>query len=128
MPRKPSAKTLKAKATTLHSLVVRSRGACERCGERDYSKLQCAHIISRARVNTRTDEMNAFCLCAQDHWFFTLNPVEFGLFVVERIGEDGYAALREKAFADPPRPIIRFWEDEVTRLSALLAEARGEAS
>lgn len=126
MPKKPTAASLKNKATRLHSLVVRSRGACERCGSRD--DLQCAHIISRARVLTRTDEMNAFCLCAKDHWWFTNNPVEFGLFVVERIGQDGYEALRTKAFAAPPRPMVAFWQAEVDRLSVLLAQAEGRAS
>lgn len=122
-PKRPSEKTLKDKATRLHSLVVRARGACEKCGDTNPATLQCAHIISRARIHTRTDERNAFCLCAKDHWFFTNNPVEFGLFVLDRIGEDAYQGLREKANTPPPKPLWAFWMGECERLAQRLEEA-----
>lgn len=116
--RKPTRSALKAKATTLHSILVRARGACEKCGERDYSKLQCAHIISRRFANTRVDLANAFCLCAKDHMRFTEWPLEFAEFVVSKIGEDGYHALRVKAEATTKVD----WEAELARLRQIASE------
>jgi len=69
----------KAKATKLHSQIVRSIGFCENCGGNSY--LQCAHIISRRYSGTRTDIRNAFCLCAGCHRRFTDWPLEFTKFV-----------------------------------------------
>jgi hypothetical protein len=115
----------KAKATKLHSLLVRSRGMCQRCGERDYSKLQCAHIVSRRFSATRTDENNAWCLCARCHMHLTTWPNEHVAFAWATHGEDGYAALREKALSNlrPWKPAD--WQAEVERLEALLGGRDG---
>lgn len=112
----------KAKATKLHSLVVRARGACEKCGESQYTKLQCAHIVGRRYNATRTDENNAFCLCASCHRRFTDWPLEFAAFVVEKIGEDGYQALRDKA-QRAFKVNDAYWIEECVRLQMLLNEA-----
>ena len=52
-------KAAKAKATKLHSLVVRTRDGfrCRWCGihRDDGQQIQCAHIISRSVSATRTD-------------------------------------------------------------------------
>lgn len=112
MKRTP-AKTAKVKATTLHSKIVRARGACENCGTTQ--NLQCAHIVSRRYSVTRTLEDNAFCLCAGCHMHFTEWPLEFAAFVVEKIGEKKYHDLRWAAQnADPPG-----WANEVQRLTAV---------
>jgi hypothetical protein len=115
-------KGAKGKATRLHSLVVRARGACERCGESDYSKLQCAHIVSRRFNNTRTDETAAWCLCWTCHRRLTEWPNEHVAFAWRTIGADAYAELRARALSD------RKWKDadwraECERLAALLEEA-----
>lgn len=115
------------KATKLHSLIVRSRGACENCGERDYSKLQAAHIVSRKYAKTRTDETNAYCLCATCHWRFTNWPLEFAAFVLDHLGDEAYNALRAKAH-DTTTKVD--WNAEVARLEARWAaiSSRVEAS
>lgn len=93
----------KAKATKLHSELVRSLGYCENCGHTD--NLQCAHIISRRFAHTRTLFNNAFCLCAGCHRHYTDHPVEFARFVERMIG-DNYEVLhalslnRSKLFWD----------------------------
>lgn len=87
----------KGKATKLHSKIVRSRGVCQRCGETDYSKLECAHIISRTYSATRTDENNAWCLCHRCHFRLTKWPREHSHFITETIGSERYEALRRKA-------------------------------
>lgn len=114
MPKKkPTATQLKKKATVLHSQLVRSRGACENCGKT--TNLQCAHIISRRYSATRTDLDNAFCLCAGCHMRFTEWPVEFGSFVVDKIGNVEYATLRAKA-----ETVTRMdWAAELERLKGL---------
>lgn len=84
-------KKAKAKATKLHSILVRSHGECENCfykcpcGERFKHtlgcKLQCAHIQGRTASATRTLLINAFCLCASCHRIFTDKPLSFSRFV-----------------------------------------------
>lgn len=105
----------KGKATRLHSLIVRSRGACESCGVRDYGKLQCAHIVPRGFAWTRTDEANALCLCASCHKRFTDDPFAFVAFVTEHIGVEEYERLRTKAREGVNRKFD--WESEAMRLT-----------
>ena len=108
----------KGKATKLHAGIVRSRSSCESCDSTDH--LQCAHIISRKYSWTRTALDNAFCLCARCHRHFTDNPVEFGQFTIERIGEPNYQSLLDRR-----NSIDKFdWDEEVERL-LVIAKERG---
>jgi len=124
--RKRKVSAVKAEATRLHSLIVRSRGRCENCGD-DWrstgSKLECAHIISRRYSRTRTMEANAFCLCSKCHMRFTEWPLEFADFVVRERGQAFYYALRRNADSD----IKVDWYDELDRLRRV-AEALGVAA
>lgn len=108
----------KAAATKLHSLIVRSRGRCERCGDTNYSKLQCAHIIRRRYSSTRTDESAAWALCWTCHDRVDNHPDDFMLLVEQTIGLDAYFALKAKA----ERPTKVDWQAERARLKALLQE------
>lgn len=119
MRSKVYAKGAKGKADKLFSQLIRSRGACESCGERDYAKLQCAHVIRRAYNATRVDTDNAFCLCWTCHRRFTDWPLEFAAFVVSKIGTDAYESLRLKAEAG--RKVSEaYWLAECERLKSLL--------
>lgn len=109
----------RGKATKLHSLVVRSRGACERCGRTE--TLQAAHIIGRRYAATRCDENNAWCLCAGCHRRLTEWPNEHMHFVAQTIGMDRYDELRVKALAGVKTNDL-FWQGEIDRLQALLDE------
>lgn len=114
----------KGKATVLHSQIVRSRGRCERCGVSN-GTLQCAHIVGRSWSWTRTDEHNAWCLCAKCHFFLTGNPFDHVQFAIQTRGEDGYAALRRKALEGVNRKFD--WDAELVRLRAL-ADSLGVAA
>lgn len=79
-PKKP-AKKAKPKATDykrwcdeLFSLIVRSRGACQRCGSQ--LNLQCSHIVSRGYLATRWNELNALCMDRGCHHWQHMNPLE----------------------------------------------------
>ena len=109
----------KAKATRLHSLVIRARGMCENCGSR--CNLQAAHVLSRRYAATRTDERNAFCLCARCHMRFTEHADEWMGFVDWTIGRAEYSRLKAKALAGV-RTSESFWRDEIGRLSELLKQ------
>ncbi len=109
-------KGAKGKATKLHALITRSKGECEKCGSTH--ALQCAHIISRKYGRTRTHLENAFCLCASCHMRFTDNPVEFGEFTIEMIGEDKYYELVHER-----NSIVKMdWEEEAARLHGIAKE------
>jgi hypothetical protein len=113
---------LKRKATALHSQYVRARdGRCVRCGTTS-GQLQCAHIISRRYAATRTDEGNAYCLCAGCHRRLTEHPHEHVGFFTAHLGSwDAYQALIDKA-NDGTNTVMRhaFWEEEIRRLTRLL--------
>ena len=106
----------KGKATRLHALITRAYDKCLRCD--NTHALQCAHIISRKYAQTRTDLDNAFCLCASCHMYFTDNPVEFGQFTIDQIGETNYTDLLRK------RQVIAKvdWDAEVIRLTEIAKE------
>jgi len=122
------AKGARGKATKLHSLYVRQRAGfvCQNCGNtRDDSQIQCAHIISRNYGATRTDENNAFALCAKCHWHFGKWPMEFAKFVYSQIGEDEYERLAEKARNGKGKKLD--WTKELERLQKLVEGQRTNA-
>lgn len=114
-------KGAKGRATRLHSLVVRARGRCESCGSS--SGLQCAHIVTRRRNATRTDENAAFCLCGGCHMRYTHDPLLWVDFVCSKIGRDGYDAIQAKSLDPLFKAKESFWLAECERLAALLKEA-----
>lgn len=115
-------KGLRGKATRLHSELVRSRGVCLRCGNGDYSKLQTAHIIGRRFAATRTDENNAWCLCAGCHFRLTEHPDEHMTFVARTIGMAAFDEMKTRALAGV-KANDAFWQSEIDRLQQLLREA-----
>lgn len=113
----------KGKATRLHSLIVRSRGACELCGESDYTRLQAAHIISRRYTATRTDLLNAWCLCVRCHRRTEEHADEFMALVEVTIGLVEFYELKRRAEGLGRVGVAKFdWEAEADRLTALYAE------
>ena len=126
--KKSNTQRAKEKATRLHSLIVRSKGYCENCGDAwqaNGSKLECAHIVSRRFSATRTDLDNAFCLCSKCHFRFTEWPLEMAHFVLSKIGERKYEALREKAH----NPLVKVdWPAEAERLDAIWKQIESEAA
>lgn len=110
----------KGRATKAHAELVRSRGHCQNCGA--MQGLECAHIVSRRHAATRTDEGNAFCLCHACHRRFTERAVDWVMFIDATIGRSEYERLRAKADAGV-KANDNFWDGEVVRLRALLAQA-----
>lgn len=93
--RKVSKTTLRNKLDRLCSLIVRGRGKCERCGERNYEQLQCCHIFSRIYNATRWLLDNLLCLCASCHFWAHKNPILFAEWVKKHLGEEKYETLKE---------------------------------
>jgi hypothetical protein len=108
-------KGAKGKCDKLFSKIIRSRGACERCGNTDYSTFQCAHIISRKYAATRTNQENAWNLCAKCHRRLTDWPREHSHFITQTIGSERYEALRRTA--ETPTKVN--WDAEYERLKAI---------
>lgn len=111
------AKGAKAKADKLFSQLIRSRGACQVCGD---PNVVTAHIIGRRFSWTRTDEMNAWALCPSHHYEVD-NYADAKMALVRKtIGEATYYALRAKS----QQVGSQFdWPAEVERLQGLLKEA-----
>lgn len=78
--------TLRNKADALFSKFIRRGGVCQ-AAERTHIKcggpLQCAHLTTRSHTALRFDEMNALCLCAGHHRYFTHRPFEWMVFLTD---------------------------------------------
>jgi hypothetical protein len=77
---------------------LRDRQQCQSCARTD-RKLDCAHIESRRHSATRWDPDNAMCLCFACHQWYGEHPYEWCEFVTDRMGEQAYADIRQKARA-----------------------------
>lgn len=109
-------KGAKGKCDKIFSKIIRARGACERCGNRE--NLQTAHIISRRYAATRTEELNAWSLCAGCHLRLTNWPREHSDFITETIGLATYEKLRARA-----ETVSKVdWEAEYIRLKKIAKE------
>jgi len=120
MANRPSASTLKNKATRLHSEIVRGRGRCEAQGydgQGCAGPLETAHIVSRRYSATRTDLDNALCLCSGHHRYFTADPIGWTRFVDGYLGVAKADGIRAKAHAGVDGSSRLFWLDEVERLT-----------
>jgi hypothetical protein len=113
-------KQAKAKATKLHSLVVRTRDGftCRWCGasKEEGKQIQCAHIISRSIAATRTDERNAIALCASCHWKQSKNPLVWARWLEDELGREHLDDLLDRGI-----PGVKVnWDSEVERLQSAL--------
>lgn len=124
--KKTDAGKAKAEADRLCGLVVRSRGACERCGKAGPG-LQWAHIVRRNYAATRTDETNAWALCPSCHWLTEKEADEFMALVERTIGLDHFYALKAKAKAGV-KTSAAFWQAECERLGAIWDRIEGRAA
>ena len=89
----PSKETL----DRVFSLLVRSVGCCQSCGATE--RLQCAHVVSRRYLGVRFAFDNAMCLCAACHMRFTHRPLEWEVFVIDRMGDGAFAELKRRALS-----------------------------
>lgn len=120
MPRKPSRTTLKRKADKKCGDLVRSRGYCQashwndgvQCG----GPLQWAHIIGRNNHRLRWLTVNALCLCAGHHTWYTNHPWEW----YEQI-----AYYFPRTWPDLQVMAREMWDKDYDKVFALL-EAAGD--
>ncbi len=100
----------------LFSIIIRSRGKCERCGKTN--PLNTAHIFSRRNLATRWDKNNTLCLCVGCHFWGHQNPILFAEFVKEKLGNEEYEKLKRKSIE------IRKWT--IGELEELLEKFKKE--
>ena len=119
MAKRPKPSTMRNKADRIFSLIIRSRGQCERCGQKPPKvKLETSHVFSRRYAWIRTDENNAFCLCSGCHRFVTANPTEHANFARGRWAAAGMPQAEDVLMVarDSGKLPSGFWEDEYSRL------------
>ncbi len=80
---------------TVFSEIIRRRGKCKRCGQRD--SLVPAHIFSRHNLSVRWDFDNVFCFCNECHAWAHQNPKLFEGFAKSKLEDVGYGILEKKA-------------------------------
>jgi len=115
--KKTTLAALKRQADKLAGELCRRRGACERCGSKEY--LQWAHMVSRRYHSTRWEDMNSFCLCRNCHTLFTYNPDRWIAWLMENHAAR-YLAM-ERQSRDGTRWMRWNMEELVKALQAKLA-------
>lgn len=106
----------RGRCDVLFSRIVRSRGACERCGA---PGTDTAHIVGRRYSATRCLEDNAWCLCRRCHQLTGEWPLQFIALVTKTIGNRRYWELRQRAeggIAGLGLSPLMFWRGELARL------------
>lgn len=84
-------------ADRLFSLAVRSVGTCQSGRSTHKGNHQCAHGFSRSYKAVRWNRRNAWCFCAGCHIYYTHKPIEFDLWMLDRLGVELYTELRTLA-------------------------------
>jgi hypothetical protein len=94
----PPRKKVEKELDKLCSKIVRSKGACEKCGRK--TNLQCAHIFTRSYKGTRWDLENLVCLCGGCHLFWAhKDPEAFRDWLIAKMGDAKYTWLKIRAYA-----------------------------
>ena len=75
----------------------RDKSICQNC-KSSYNP-QVAHIISRRYHTTRWDINNALILCSKCHARWTYHPLEWEQWIIKRIGQSEYEALKREALS-----------------------------
>lgn len=90
-------KKAKKELDIIFSRYIRGRDPiCQRCGKTGAT--QCAHIFTRGNLSTRWDYSNALGLCFYCHLYWGhREPIEFTLWIIERMGKEQFAALKRKS-------------------------------
>ena len=98
--KKPKQGTLTRRADRYFSLYIRQRdGQCQagrswNQGCEGIHNLQCAHGLSRRYYSTRWDPRNAWALCRACHTYFTHHPIEWDMWLEDRLGLELYREIR----------------------------------
>lgn len=103
------------RADMLFSRIVRSRGICQRCEQRQAT--DTAHIVRRRYSATRCLEENAWALCRQCHHLVDEWPNHFMWLVERTIGVDRYKELCALANEGISLSSRLWWRAEVERLT-----------
>jgi hypothetical protein len=124
---------LKKKLDILFSLYIRGRDemclwrkkdgdtVVKVCDPFQVKRLECSHFYPRSFVSVRWDPANCITLCGYHHWNSQTEGWEYSKhdeyrdFIIERLGESSYEALRQRA--KKARPFSR---NELTRLIEVL--------
>ena len=97
LTKKLTKKHIKRQCDNYASLIARSKGYCEVCGN-VFNQLQAHHVISRNNHRLRWDLKNLCCLCSSCHKFSNTsahqNPVAF-LNWFKQVRPDDYDYLND---------------------------------
>ena len=110
----------------LFSLYIRTRDAwtCQRCHtfyQMGSQGLHCSHFIGRRNRAVRWDPDNACAHCYGCHRFLEGNPIEFGDWIQNYLGQERYLALRKRAIIIPRLRKVEL-QEIYDNLKAKLAE------
>ena len=90
---------------------------CERCGhgKASYHELEAAHCHGRGAKSVRFDPDNSLGLCYGCHRYIDSQHVEKERLFREKIGDEGYEALKLRYLLKRPKPdreLIAIWLHE----------------
>ena len=86
---------------------IRANWICERC-HRDFKNekeiFDCSHFVTRGNKRLRWDFENASAICRGCHKYFEKNHDDHVEFMIKKLGQEKYDALRLRKF--------RQWHDQ----------------
>lgn len=112
--------TLIKKADKAFSDFIRARDKyiCQTCGKRlDKSNAHCSHFVGRMNMNTRFEEKNCICQCAEENIFHEGNKPLFAEYLIGKYGIEIIKELNEKARtikqwqAQELKDLIKYYQD-----------------
>lgn len=98
----------KATADRFWAQTVKDRDGwtCQHCGATaSQSRIEAAHIVPRGYGRVRHDPANGVALCNRCHARFTGAPVEFDVWISERIGRDALWDLKYRGLPRDPETL-----------------------
>jgi len=103
-------------ADIVFSLLVRSFGLCQQCGNSNPKELDCAHLFRRSNMTVRFNFKNSFCLCRLCHSKAHADEKKFHNWAQLLIGSNVYRTLKKEAsmIASPDwKEILKSFEDQL---------------
>lgn len=127
-PPRDSERFIKQELTSLVSQITRLRTPfCVLCGCSNWHLLEAGHYWHRDMPPTEFDLLNLNTLCRACNQNHESNPAPYRDYMLETLGERGYADLAERAHSQTKIGYVALMELR-ERMKALLEEEKGRAA
>lgn len=123
-PPRDSERDIKQRLDSLVSLITRLLTPyCVLCGANNFRDLECMHFWHRAMMPTRYDLDNLATGCRRCNQLHESDPSPYRHWLVQKLGERGFADLAEKAHSNQKVGYLELCE-KLSSLELMLSEIK----